>query len=355
LLFTLFFLVQETKAASWVQLHDNTEAGAPSPVRGEFTANTWKNSIYIYGGCDINFENWMNDTWVFPIEETNENSGNVTAYRLETTGQAPPGTCGHGAVVLGDRLYVYGGNGPHGATDTLHFLDLNTNKWTVVERDVHNKNQIWPPSRALIQHAMTKSGPNKFIIVSGTSANPKDDDSAYEISVKDNVWRKISQGMAGHQQVGGSSAVSINEMIYVMGGYENRSVIEDLYYLNIGKEENFNVVESKDGDTPGPLSFQGALVFDKYMVVYGGFSLDAINGDVWVFTSPDGKNGSWCKLRTTSTQPLPHFAGGWVSINSSLYAFGGRINPSGYHEKLTSDLWRLDDIKATIKAECNFL
>ena len=42
---------------------------------------------------------------------------------------------------------------------------------------------------------------------------------------------------------------------------------------------------------------------------------------------------------------LPFFFG------DSIYAFGafgGRINPAGFHEKLTSDLWRLGGVAEAV-------
>ena len=83
--------------------------------------------------------------------------------------------------------------------------------------------------------------------------------------------------------------------------------------------------------------------------------MDAINGNVWIFKgNGNGNGGNWCVLRTSSTKPLPHFAGGWVAIGKALYAFGGRINPTGFQEELTSDLWRLDNVEATIRYSCGF-
>ena len=53
--------------------------------------------------------------------------------------------------------------------------------------------------------------------------------------------------------------------------------------------------------------------------------------------------------------PEPHFAGGWTVVGDSMYAFGGRTNPTGFHEKLTSDLWRLDGVAEAIAAgSCTF-
>lgn len=336
--------------ASWVEVHANTEEDAPSPVRGEFTTNSWNDKIIVYGGCDIRFVNWMNDTWVFPIQRGVDKGG---AYKLETKGSAPPGTCGHGAAVVEDRLYVYGGNGVDGPSDLLHYLDLKTNEWNEVQKQ---SSAVWPPSRALIQHAMMPSTEaNEFIIVSGTSSEKDSDGGAYVFSLKDSKWRKISNSFSNQQDVGGSAAVVYGERLYVMGGYANGGVLSDFSSVSIdNKNGTFEPVKAQGTSSPGALAFQGLLVMDKYMILYGGFSMEGINGDVWVWDLENTKQDQWCKLETTGSKPLPHFAGGWVSVGDSLYAFGGRVNPTGKREQLTSDLWRLDNVQATIASSCTF-
>lgn len=336
--------LKEIQGASWVEVHSDTEEGAPSPVRGEFSAVSWKGDIFVYGGCDIRFVNWMNDTWVFPV------SSNTTApaYRLDTTGRAPPGTCGHGSVVLKDRMYVFGGNGPDGASDSLHYLDLKSNHWTEVKKSASS---VWPPSRALVQHAMTlSSNKEEFVVVSGTSNDDHDDDSAFVFSAQNEQWRKISHGLNGHTNVGGSAALMFEDKLFVMGGFAESDVLPDFLAVDTSKDQQFQTVKTV-GDTPGPLAFQGAVAVGQYMVLYGGFSMQGINGDVWAWDMSKDSPTSWCKLEVGARRPLPHFAGGWVVIDDSIYAFGGRINPTGYREKLTSDLWRLENVKSAL-ASC---
>lgn len=330
--------------ASWVKLHADAEEGAPSPVRGEFTATEWRGDILVYGGCDIRFVNWTDDTWVFPVSSNSTSP----AYRLVTKGMAPPGTCGHGSVVLNDRMYVFGGNGPDGASDSLHYLDLKSHEWSEVEKSTSS---VWPPPRALVQHAMTPSSKDEFVVVSGTSNDDDDDDGAFVYSTKGGQWRKISQGLAGHSNVGGSAAVMFEDKLFVMGGYAESDVLPDFLYVDTKNGQQFQPVKTT-GETPGPLAFQGAVVMDQYMVLYGGFSLQTgINGDVWAWDMSKASAGTWCKVEVLSDQPHPHFAGGWVLIDDSIYAFGGRINPTGHREKLTSDLWRLDNVKSAV-ASC---
>jgi hypothetical protein len=403
-------------SVTWTNLHENVEEGAPSPVRGEFTMDSWRGSLVLYGGCDIRFQNWLNDTWILddvasygaPRATTGDNEGDAAAdpawRRLETSGETPGGTCGHGAAVLGDRLYVFGGNDANGPSDRLHFLDLVTLQWTRVPKPSSSSEEegrrgggggggggggaVWPPSRALVQHAMAPSGANQFVVVSGTSGDEADDDSAYVFSEGNGgdsfgFWSKVSAGMGGFSGVGGSSATvllgsnssettratmnSTTSSLLVYGGYADSVCLDDFLGLErLGgggggddEPQAFQPVNVSAGSAGslGGLAFQGAVALsDRYVVVYGGFSLEGINGDAFVFDGGGDGGNAWCKLNATeSSAPAPHFAGGWTVVGDSIYAFGGRINPTGFHEKLTSDLWRLGGVaEAVAGGACTF-
>ena len=149
------------------------------------------------------------------------------------------------------------------------------------------------------------------------------------------------------------------------GGYADSVCLDDFLGLErLGggdddlQQQAFQPVNVSAGSAGslGGLAFQGAAALeDRYIVVYGGFSLEGINGDAFAFDVSGGGN-AWCKLDPAGgVVPEPHFAGGWTVVGDSMYAFGGRINPTGFHEKLTSDLWRLDGVAEAIAAgSCTF-
>ena len=131
----------------------------------------------------------------------------------------------------------------------------------------------------------------------------------------------------------------------------------DLQWSYGGGSEMPCAISAGSAGSLGGLAFQGAVALsDRYVVVYGGFSLEGINGDAFVFDGGGDGGNAWCKLNATeSSAPAPHFAGGWTVVGDSIYAFGGRINPTGFHEKLTSDLWRLGGVaEAVAGGACTF-
>lgn len=88
-----------------------------------------KNKIYVFGGV-YNNEKVSNDLWCF---DTLINKW----LQLTTTGDLPLPVNEHSAVIVGDRLYVYGGNDFSGAIyDSLYSLDLHTLKWSKLSKDL---------------------------------------------------------------------------------------------------------------------------------------------------------------------------------------------------------------------------
>ena len=132
-------------------------------------------NIYFYGGCDITFSVFYNDLWLLQINRQTHKK--AFWKHIPTFGEIPSGSCGHGAIILNNTMYTYGGLVTSGISSKLYSLDLSTYTWKQVSALPH------PNSRALIQHSMTRTGEFTFVLGSGTSANKNDDDSAYELSL----------------------------------------------------------------------------------------------------------------------------------------------------------------------------
>lgn len=88
-----------------------------------------KSKIYVFGGV-YNNEKVSNDLWCFDTV--------VGKWlQLATSGDVPLPVNEHAAVIVGDRMYVYGGNDFAGIIyDSLHMLDLHSLKWARLSKDV---------------------------------------------------------------------------------------------------------------------------------------------------------------------------------------------------------------------------
>ena len=337
----------EENAATWTLVLNETQS-SPVPVRGEFSMNTYNGSqLILFGGCNIAFDRFYNDLWVFDASQTSSGEGGKW-FQLRAGGDTPPGSCGHGAAVIQDTLYVYGGlvASKSGVSNELHSINL-AERPLVWKRISRGGSGVWPPARSLIQHSMeVNAGGDGFILASGTSSLSDDDDSAFLFSVSEGVWRKISKGQGALSGNIGGSAIGITDSgLFVLGGFR-KGVMDALLFLPESEWSPSGTFKRLPSDLGG-LAFEGMVVVDRrFLVVYGGFAADAINPFVYAYDTIHGsKSGSWCKIAVQPGDhgyPLPHFASGLSSVSSGdIFAFGGRINPSGSRELLATDLWRL--------------
>ena len=94
----------------WRKLHEGETAGAPS-ARYSSTAVLYDHALWMYGGDDGGhktsmfnyvFQAWFTELWRFDLRA-------YTWQQVRPVGTIPPKRALHGAVVLGDAMYVYGG------------------------------------------------------------------------------------------------------------------------------------------------------------------------------------------------------------------------------------------------------
>ena len=322
----------------------------------------YQEGILLYGGCNLEFNIFFNDLWQAKV------STEKAAYewtKVDTQGVKPTASCGHGSAIVGDELFVLGGLTAPNKVNALHALNLTTLTWrprdlfpcpkqTTIPDTALNWRRIDAEAprdisrRSLIQHSMVAVSTG-FVVASGTTAG-HDLDSTYHFDVKACAWTKLSNGFGNLQSVGGSSAVVVNGTLLVLGGFANHTTTDAFMFLAESKFHKITVTEGKNEKARlGSIAFQGAVAFaDRFMVVYGGFGMTTgINPDVWLFIwEKFPSHGYWCKasLRSSSAQPPPHFAAGFVAINQDIYAYGGRIHPPGHDEELSADMWRFEGI-----------
>jgi hypothetical protein len=334
LLAVLYQVVLCVTAQFWEKQQQGT--GHSPPLVGEFSFVAKNATLYRYGGCDIDFANYSNDVWAF------DTTGAAGWNLIRTTGPRPPGSCGHGAAVVGDRMFVYGGLAKEGAGG-FFALDLVTMTWSNLT--CHG---ICPPARALIQHGLLSAPDGSLILACGTSDDAADDGAAWQYTPSAGSWRKIpaTEGRDQRATVGGCSAVAMKTQsgfkILVLGGYD-KGVLPTFTEIDpIGRAGPVNYT----GSTPGGLAFQGAVtVGTRCMLIEGGFGTAKLLAEPYLFVDAGG-SGEWRALHPGLPAPPPHFASGLVAVShakaQSLYALGGRIHPAGKDEELWSGLWRLD-------------
>lgn len=118
-----------TKSNSWekVEWSGNRPFG-----RDGHTMNTWNDKIIIFGGFDAEYDTYSNDTHIFDIKEK-------FWSRVVTSGSAPRWRDFHTAVIISDKLFIFGGRcdlfgTQQSARDyydpSVKYLDLKNVMWS---------------------------------------------------------------------------------------------------------------------------------------------------------------------------------------------------------------------------------
>lgn len=97
-------------------------SGAVPTKRKSHTLTHSNGRLYLFGGAGEGGEK-LNDVYKLDI-------ATHAWSALSTTGEQPTGREGHTAVVLAERLYVFGGADAHGKLNDVRILDLASHRWS---------------------------------------------------------------------------------------------------------------------------------------------------------------------------------------------------------------------------------
>jgi hypothetical protein len=131
---------------------------------------------------------------------------------LQTTGEQPGSRDSHSAVIVGERMVIFGGTNGFKKINELHVLDLQSGEWTqpAVEGN--------PPS-ARESHSATLVGDSKMVIFGGSGEGKGNYlNDVHVLDVKAMKW--ISPEVRGETPAkrDSHSAVAVGNKIVVYGG-----------------------------------------------------------------------------------------------------------------------------------------
>ena len=250
-------------------------------------------TVLVFGGFGTKVQPRLNDLWLFDTEKekwsqpnngkTNENGG-VVSFKVDWK-NCPVPRGSHSANVIGDKLLVFGGYGGSGFTrkdfNDLHALDTKTWEWSVVET---------------------------------TGEKP--------------------QERSGHK------AVTVQDKLYVMGGWNAMLQFDDMFILDTATS-TWSQPESACGpESWGPprWNFSAVSIFAVpywKIFIFGGNSGDLEDGkpqgtylnDMQVLECLP-ENPSWTHPDVIGTPPTPRADTEAVYFEDSgkLVVFGGWAN-----------------------------
>jgi N-acetylneuraminic acid mutarotase len=139
-----------------------TRGEVPESRAGHSATVLPNGKIFLFGGEGVVDGCYFNDSFTF-------DPANNTWSKVASSGRIPPARAGHSAVLLGNKLYIYGGYNSNGTKffyfSDMYRLDIRSMEWEKVD------NIIGPSPAEMSSHAATAIDEHKMIIFGGTKDN----------------------------------------------------------------------------------------------------------------------------------------------------------------------------------------
>lgn len=262
--------------------------------------------VYIFGGRDQNFET-SKQFIAFDLNDCKWNS-ELTKFD-ETINSGPDTRHGHQSIIVGKKLYVYGGMYNHSkdpCSAEMYIFDLEEHNWTCIKRDFVPKFTTGF-SMTCYMNGLYLFGGGKNDIYRFSL----DTQSFYLVKNKsDLVPVERSQPVAG----------TIGHFMYIFGGISKElGLLDDLWRFDYNSRIWKQIKTSR---SPSPRIHHACTVLDGKMYIYGGENAFKIFDDIYYF---DPNTETWGLVPTHSNY-FGRRNHTLFARDNSLYSFGGFWN-----------------------------
>ncbi|XP_054746581.1 host cell factor-like isoform X3 [Anastrepha obliqua] len=284
-----------------------------------------------FGNMEVEMENYIEESTII----SNNNSSRFRWKRLcNPSGPQPRPRHGHRAINIKELMVVFGG-GNEGIVDELHVYNSVTNQWFVPAM----RGEV-PPGCAAYGFVVVGT---RMFVFGGMIEYGKYSNELYELQATKWEWRKMhpelpENGSAPCPRLGHSFTI-VGERIFLFGGLANESddpknnipkYLNDLYILETRGVHSHNgkwIMPKTYGESPPPRESHTGVAFTSKnanklnLLIYGGMSGCRL-GDLWLL---DVDSMTWSKPRTRGHAPLPRSLHSATMICNKMYVFGGWV------------------------------
>ncbi|KAK1293246.1 Acyl-CoA-binding domain-containing protein 4 [Acorus calamus] len=264
-----------------------------------------------------------------------EGLGSVGVYDQwiapSVSGQRPRRRYEHGAAVLQEKMYIFGGNHNGRYLSDLQVLDLKNLTWSKVETKAST--EISDLSEALslapcAGHSLI-SWEDKLILIGGHTKDPSETVTVKEFDPYKCIWSSLKTYGKAPVSRGGQSVTLVGTSLVMFGGEDaKRSLLNDLHILDL-ETMTWDEIDTV-GVPPSPRSAHAAAVHaERYLLIFGGGSHATCFNDLHVL---DLQSMEWSRPTQQGEIPSPRAGHAGVIIGENWFIAGGGNNKSGVSE-----------------------
>ncbi|XP_019423023.1 PREDICTED: acyl-CoA-binding domain-containing protein 4-like isoform X8 [Lupinus angustifolius] len=265
-----------------------------------------------------------------------EGFGSVVVYdewiASPVSGQRPKARYEHGAAVVQDKLYLYGGNHNGRYLSDLHVLDLRSLAWSKIEAKAGAESSVTLSPCA--GHSLIP-WENKLLSVAGHTKDPSEVIQVKVFDLQTSTWSDLKTYGKAPVSRGGQSVNLVGSSLIVFGGQDaKRTLLNDLHILDL-ETLTWDEIDAV-GVPPSPRSDHTAAVHvDRYLLIFGGGSHATCYNDLHVL---DMQTMKWSPPTQKGDVPTPRAGHAGVTVGENWFIVGGGDNKSGVSETVVLNM-----------------
>ncbi|KAH6762541.1 acyl-CoA binding protein 4 [Perilla frutescens var. hirtella] len=239
------------------------------------------------------------------------------------SGARPKPRYEHGAAVIDDKMYIFGGNHNGRYLSDLQVLNMRSWTWSRVEIQAGTGGTTPCAGHSLIPWD------GKLLSVAGHTKDPSETLQVKVFDLQTCTWSTLKTYGKPPVSRGGQSVTLVGMTLVIFGGQDaKRSLLNDLHILDL-ETMTWDEMDTV-GISPSPRSDHAAAVHaDRYLLIFGGGSHATCFNDLHVL---DLQTMEWSRPTQQGEIPSPRAGHAGVTVGESWFIVGGGDNKSGVSE-----------------------
>ncbi|KAH6802488.1 acyl-CoA binding protein 4 [Perilla frutescens var. frutescens] len=245
------------------------------------------------------------------------------------SGTLPKARYEHGAAVIDDKMYIFGGNHNGRYLSDLQVLNMRSWTWSRVEIQAGTGGTTPCAGHSLIPWD------GKLLSVAGHTKDPSETLQVKVFDLQTCTWSTLKTYGKPPVSRGGQSVTLVGMTLVIFGGQDaKRSLLNDLHILDL-ETMTWDEMDTV-GISPSPRSDHAAAVHaDRYLLIFGGGSHATCFNDLHVL---DLQTMEWSRPTQQGEIPSPRAGHAGVTVGESWFIVGGGDNKSGVSETVVLNM-----------------
>ncbi|KAL8553820.1 hypothetical protein ACS0TY_002196 [Phlomoides rotata] len=236
----------------------------------------------------------------------------------------------HGAAVIDDKMYIFGGNHNGRYLSDLQVLNMRSWTWSKVEVQSGTGEMITPCAG----HSLIPWD-GKLLSIAGHTKDPSETLQVKVFDLQTCTWSTLKTYGKPPVSRGGQSVSLVGMTLVIFGGQDaKRSLLNDLHILDL-ETLTWDEMDTV-GVSPSPRSDHAAAVHaDRYLLIFGGGSHATCFNDLHVL---DLQTMEWSRPTQQGEIPSPRAGHAGVTVGENWFIVGGGDNKSGVSETVVLNM-----------------